>query len=169
MDAAGSGFGWESVPVTTASGYELNMFHLISSTPDTKGPVLLTSGLYSESLDWVSASDPLVPNRPAQLVQSGYDVWIGETRGARYSYGHSTLNLGLDVDNAAYWDYSFPDIGREDYGVFVDKIIAERPSTACSKVTVVAHSGAANEATCMALEPGMADKVGKLVTLAPCL
>ena len=65
MDAAGSGFGWESVPVTTASGYELNMFHLMTGVPDTKGPLLLTSGLYSESLDWVSAPDPLLPNRPA--------------------------------------------------------------------------------------------------------
>ena len=65
MDAAGAGFGWQSVPVTSASGYELNMFRLISPTADTKGPVLLTSGLYSEALDWLSQSDPLLPNRPA--------------------------------------------------------------------------------------------------------
>ena len=51
----------------------------------------------------------------------------------------------------------------------MDTIIASRNDTSCSKVTLVAHSGAANQATCSALEPGMADKVGKLVTLAPCI
>ena len=51
----------------------------------------------------------------------------------------------------------------------MDKILESRKNASCSKVTLVAHSGAANQAACMALEPGMSDKVGKLVTLAPCI
>ena len=75
----------------------------------------------------------------------------------------------MAADDIAYWNYSFPDIGREDYPLFVDKIIEERQDVSCSKVTLVAHSGAANEATYMAIDPAMAAKVGKLVTLAPCI
>lgn len=134
-----------------------------------KGPILLTSGLYSESLDWLSTSDPLLPNKPVQLAQQGYDVWIGESRGARYSNTHQTLNLELDADKSAYWDFSYPEIGREDFPAMIDTIIQTRSYDECGKVTLVAHSGAANSAMVMATELGIDDKVGRVVTLAPCL
>lgn len=51
----------------------------------------------------------------------------------------------------------------------VDKIIEERPAESCAKVTMVAHSGAANAAMVMASELNMDSKVDRIVTLAPCL
>lgn len=174
MEATSAGYGWEAYDVTTSTGYELSMFRLTKDAAggnlvDTRGPILLTSGLYSESIDWLSAPDPLLPNTPVQLAQKGYDVWIGESRGARFSQGHATINTDTDIGQAAYWDFSFPEIGREDFPAMVDKVIAERPVDSCAKVTLVAHSGAANAAMVMASELSMDNKVERIVTLAPCL
>lgn len=174
MEASSAGYGWEAYDVTTSTGYELSMFRITTDPSgqdlvDTKGPIVLTSGLYSESIDWLSAPDPLLPNTPVQLAQKGFDVWIGESRGARFSLGHRTINTDTDVGKAAYWDYSYPEIGREDFPAMVDKIIAERPAESCAKVTMVAHSAAANAAMVMASEQNIDAKVDRIVTLAPCL
>lgn len=57
MQLAG-GYQWEAVPVTNASGYNLVLFHLIGDSVgldfmDTRGPVLLQSGIFSNTTDWL--------------------------------------------------------------------------------------------------------------------
>ena len=55
---------------------------------DTHGPVLLLSGMYSQIDDWLETSDPSLPNNPVQLAQMGWDVYIGDGRGKKYSRSH---------------------------------------------------------------------------------
>ena len=45
-------------------------------------------------------------NKPwaLQLVDEGYDVWMTNFRGTKYSQGHRTLA----IDTLAYWDFSLP-------------------------------------------------------------
>lgn len=65
MQTAG-GYQWEAVPVTNASGYNLVLFHLIGDSVgldfmDTRGPVLLQSGIFSNATDWLERIDTLQP------------------------------------------------------------------------------------------------------------
>jgi len=97
----------------------------------------------------------------------GYDVWLGSTRGRIESNTHATRDAAID---AAYWDYDFANIGREDFPAMIDTIIANRNlGTNCNKVTLVTHSSGANSSLVMATDPAMADKVGRIVNMAPCL
>jgi len=45
------------------------------------------------------------------LVRKGYDVWLGNQRGTKYSRTHKTLNPDHDQ---SYWRFSFPEMGRYD-------------------------------------------------------
>lgn len=48
---------------------------------------------------------------PFLLANNGYDVWVNNTRGNRYSRNH----VFLDPDNdKVFWDYSFEDMAKYD-------------------------------------------------------
>ena len=44
------------------------------------------------------------------LVDEGYDVWIGNNRGTKYSLGHETLT----TEDAAFWDFTWADMALDD-------------------------------------------------------
>lgn len=69
-----------------------------------------------------------------QLVRAGYDVWLGNQRGTKYSLGHTTLNEKRDK---AYWQYSFTEMGEYDAPAQVDYV---RNTTGIDKVTYIGHS-----------------------------
>ena len=52
--------------------------------------------------------DPL----PIALAKAGYDVWLGNSRGTRFSFKHEKLDW--ETDEADYWDFSFPELGIYD-------------------------------------------------------
>ena len=46
-----------------------------------------------------------------KLVDEGYDVWIGNSRGTKYSWDHETLS---SADDDEYWMYTWADMGLYD-------------------------------------------------------
>ena len=90
-------YDWESMPVTTATGYQIVMFHLKRKVPAAvnKGPVLQLHGMFSAPEEFLTRDDPLLPPIPMQLADDGYDVYIGCTRGREYTLGHDTLDLSI--------------------------------------------------------------------------
>ena len=117
MEAAG-GFQWEPVPVTS-NMYDLMMFHLIGDNagldlPSTKGPILLSTGMYSDMLDWLERDDTFQMPVAFQLAQRGYDVWLASGRGRQFSNTHLLWSSSDPVTAPYYWDYTFEDIGMED-------------------------------------------------------
>lgn len=53
------------------------------------------------------------------LARNGYDVWLGNNRGTRFSQGHKTLNAQKDRE---YWYFSWEEMGTHDLPAFIDYI-----------------------------------------------
>lgn len=58
---------------------------------------MLMHGSFSDSMDWVTATDPNEASVAVQLALDGYDVWITSGRGREYSIGHETLSATDDA------------------------------------------------------------------------
>lgn len=67
------------------------------------------------------------------LTDNGYDVWLANVRGTRYSNKHITLDNG----SSKYWNFSWHEMGVKDVPPCIDYIINK---TGQKKINIVAHS-----------------------------
>lgn len=95
-------------------------------------PVLIVHGLGDSS----GSAVMLGPNISLSyyLYDLGYDVWLANTRGNRYSRNHTKLNPNTDED---YWEFSWHQVGIYDLPATIDYVLQE---TAKSKLTYIGHS-----------------------------
>ena len=110
------GYTWEAIKVPTADNYILTTFHITGKTgqvptepADTKGSVLIQHGNLQDATSWLTAFGN---NKPfhLQLVDEGYDIWLGNNRGTEYSQGHNTLT----ADDPEFWNFDWTDMGKFD-------------------------------------------------------
>ena len=47
-----------------------------------------------------------------RAAQAGYDVWLGNNRGSKYSLGH--IKSADYYKHESYWEFSFPEMGKYD-------------------------------------------------------
>lgn len=66
------------------------------------------------------------------LADRGFDVWVGNVRGTRWSHGH----ISLKTRSKAFWDWSWEELALYDLAGMIEYIY----QTAGSKVFVVGHS-----------------------------
>ncbi|TKY47924.1 Triacylglycerol lipase 2 [Spatholobus suberectus] len=110
------GYTCEEHMVTTEDGYILSLQRLPagrSGKKVDKPPVLLQHGLFSDAITWLVNC----PNESLGfiLADNGYDVWLANTRGTKYSRGHRSFN----PNDMAYWDWSWDELARYDLPAFV--------------------------------------------------
>ncbi|KAF3662184.1 putative xyloglucan endotransglucosylase/hydrolase protein 2-like [Capsicum annuum] len=101
------GYGCEEHKVTTDDGYILSLQRIpkgISGKTATKPPVLLQHGLLMDGITWLLS--PPDESLAFILVDDGYDVWIANTRGTKYSQGH----ISLSSQDPAYWEWSWDEL-----------------------------------------------------------
>mmetsp|Transcript_24545 Transcript_24545/g.24144 ORF Transcript_24545/g.24144 Transcript_24545/m.24144 type:complete len:133 (+) Transcript_24545:254-652(+) len=67
------------------------------------------------------------------LVRQGYDVWLPNSRGNKYSKKHQTLEL----DSKEFWDFDFEHMGTYDIPAVIDYV---KKKTRMDKVAYIGHS-----------------------------
>lgn len=115
-----NGWATESYTVTTEDGYILDVHRIPGKLTDSSKPkpaVLLQHGLDCDMMMWVFNSPELAP--AFILAENGFDVWMGNNRGNRYSMGHTSLSH----KHEKYWDFSQEELGLYDAPAIIDLVI----------------------------------------------
>jgi len=122
----------------TEDGYILGVWRIDGPlTPgetkkdSTKKPILLQHGLEADMMQWVFNRPSVAP--ALVLARAGYDVWMGNNRGTRFSQAHKTLS----IKDKAFWDFSWEEMGTKDTPAVIDYILK---STGADKVNFLGHS-----------------------------
>ncbi|OXA60491.1 lipase 3 [Folsomia candida] len=158
------GYPVEEHNVTTADHYILTMYRIpySNSSPPALGkiPVLLVHGVLASSVQWLW--QPPDRSLAFMLADSGFDVWLGNSRGTSYSRGHTFLPSN-DPNNLTYWDFSFHEMGLYDLPATVNYI----NSLTSQRIYYVGHSlGTTQFFSGISLNPGLASKIRAMFSLA---
>eukprot|EP00930_Biecheleria_cincta_P085183 TRINITY_DN74593_c0_g1_i1.p1 TRINITY_DN74593_c0_g1~~TRINITY_DN74593_c0_g1_i1.p1 ORF type:complete len:602 (-),score=109.28 TRINITY_DN74593_c0_g1_i1:279-2084(-) len=141
---------------TADDGVELTMFRI----PRPGGhPVLLQHGLLDSAWMWV-VSKEFAP-AAFQLYDAGYDVWLGNNRGNRFS-------LGTAAQSSGFWNFSFDDMGRLDVPAEIRTVLEKTGKTGLS---FVGHAQGASQFLVAAQDSlcgnSVQDNVDFFVALSP--
>ncbi|KAF2889481.1 hypothetical protein ILUMI_16692 [Ignelater luminosus] len=100
---------------------------------DNRTAVYLQHGILASSADWVLPG----PGKGFGyiLADAGYDVWMPNVRGNRYSRKHIKLDPLKDAKE--FWDFSWHEIAIDDVPTIVDYI---REQTGQDKFFYIGHS-----------------------------
>jgi pimeloyl-ACP methyl ester carboxylesterase len=96
-----------------------------------KPPVLLQHGVECDMMFWVYNLPEIAP--AFVMAKAGYDVWLGNNRGNRWSDKHTTLN----PNKKEYWDFDWEDMGTKDTPAVIDFILK---TTGRSQLSYIGHS-----------------------------
>ena len=69
-----------------------------------------------------------------KLSEDGFDVWLGNSRGSKYSREHATLDPDTDPE---FWNFSFVEMAMFDLPSMIDYI---QEQTSAAKITYLSHS-----------------------------
>ena len=99
--------------MTTRDGYILILFRVYQDTPyqpdgQHKRTIYCQHGFLSSSDEWIIN---IPDNAPGFIAASaGYDVWLGNSRGNRYSRKHKEFS----IKSNEFWEWSFEELGMFD-------------------------------------------------------
>lgn len=157
------GYPVEKHTVETDDGYLLGVYRIPHGKKDTttgnRPAVYMLHGLYSTGADWVM----LGPKRSLAyiLVEEGYDVWIGNNRGNRYSQKH----VKLDVEDEDFWKFTVDEVALKDNPACIDYILN---ATGHSKIAYIGHSmGTVTLFAMLSAKTDYNDKINVAALLAP--
>lgn len=156
----------EEHSVVTSDGYILRVFRMQAKGTKIqnsgKPVVVLQHGNEDCSDDWVLNEEDKAPG--FFLANQGYDVWMPNNRGNKYSMTNTKLNRY----QKSFWDFSFQEMATKDQPAIIEYILR---LTGQTKVVYVGHSQGTTQMFAGLSDPASKDylnsKVAKFVALAP--
>lgn len=160
-----NGFKVEKHQVVTEDGYILGIWRIpgkLTNDFDTepKPAVLLQHGLECDMMQWVFNRPEVAP--AFVMARQGYDVWMGNNRGNRFSQAHTSLS----TDSAEFWDFSWEEMGTKDTPAVIDYILK---TTKQKQISYIGHSEGTTQimAGASLIPEFYKEKVNLAVLLAP--
>lgn len=168
------GYTAEEHLVQTKDGYLLLLHRLAwrKGEEDTKvncGPnstakrvVYLHHGLLMNSEVWVCLTDAQ-RCLPFVLVERGFDVWLGNNRGNKYS----KKSVNYSPTSTAFWNFSIDEFAFHD---IPDSISYVLETTGQESLSYIGFSqGTAQAFASLAIHPKLNDQVNVFIALAPAM
>ncbi|KAG5668710.1 hypothetical protein PVAND_016639 [Polypedilum vanderplanki] len=153
------GFKGEIHKVETADNYLLTL-HRIKPRKFTNSSqvVLLVHGICCTSSEFLSSKRTSLA---IFLFENGFDVFLGNVRGNKYSKSHKNLNH----ENKEFWNFSLHELGIFDLAAFIDFILK---FTKNKKLFYIGHSqGATIPLILLSSKPEYNEKIYQLHLSAP--
>ncbi|KAL1296069.1 hypothetical protein HN51_056838 [Arachis hypogaea] len=160
-----AGYPCSEYMIQTKDGFLLGLQRVSSSSSSLRfghagergPPVLLLHGLFM-------AGDAWFLNTPEQslgfiLADQGFDVWVGNVRGTRWSHGHRSYS----VKNKKFWDWSWQELALYDMAEMINYIY----SVTNSKLFIVGHSQGTIISFAAFTQPDIVEKVEAAALLSP--
>jgi len=126
------GYQMEEHEVITEDGYILSLWHLVPNVLEPKKVVYIQHGFTCTSWAFFHLGNNSLP---FLLIEEGYDVWLGNTRGTIFSLGH--VSKDSNKKNGDYWDFSMDEMIYYDVPTLIDYV---KKFTSVSKVDFIGHS-----------------------------
>lgn len=165
------GYTHEEHVVLTKDGYLLGLHRLHckkgepNPRPGTftgKPVVYLHHGLLMNSEVWVCLTDA-ERSLAFMLVEQGYDVWLGNNRGNKYS--KKSIHHG--PNSSKFWDFSIDDFAWHDIPDSINHIL---DVTKQPKLSYVGFSqGTAQAFAALSIHPGLNERINVFIALAPAM
>ncbi|XP_051117268.1 triacylglycerol lipase 2-like [Andrographis paniculata] len=155
------GYGCQEFQVTTDDGYILSVQRIPAGRTGEKlanrPPVLLQHGVLVDGMTWLV--NPPEQSLAMILADDGFDVWISNIRGTRFSRGH----VRLDPDDPEYWNWSWDDLVIHDLPFIVDLVFGHTGK----KLHYIGHSMGTLIALASFSKGKQVDKIRSAVLLSP--
>ncbi|KAI5443490.1 triacylglycerol lipase 2 [Lathyrus oleraceus] len=156
------GYKCQEFEVTTKDGYILSIQRILEGRVKvfgnvTKEPVILQHGVLVDGATWFLNSPE--QNLPMILADNGFDVWVVNSRGTKYSRKHTKL----DASSQEYWYWSFDELVAYEMPAAFDFVSKETGQ----KIHFVGHSMGTLTALLSLAEGKWENQVKSVVLLSP--
>ena len=128
----------------------------------TKPVVYLHHGLMMNSEVWVCMTEE-ERCLPFALVNQGYDVWLGNNRGNKYSKKSSRFS----PTSTDFWNFSMDEFAFQDIPDTIEYVLE---TTSQPRLSYIGFSqGTAQAFAALSIHPGLNQKVNVFIALAPAM
>ncbi|KAJ7970674.1 Lipase [Quillaja saponaria] len=159
-----NGYKCQELQVITKDGYILSLQRIPEGrgqqgdhSGTKKQPVIVQHGVLVDGMSWFLNTPK--QNLPLILADNGFDVWISNTRGTRFSRRH----ISLDPSKPAFWDWSWDELVSYDLPAIFDFVYTQTGQ----KVHYIGHSLGSLTALASFSEGNLVSQLNSAALLSP--
>ncbi|KAJ6647530.1 Lipase 3, partial [Pseudolycoriella hygida] len=156
------GYPAEFYEVTSIDDYIISL-HRIPPKALTSKVVFLMHGMLVSAADFLVLGSGQNKALAYALSEAGYDVWLGNARGTKFSRKHASITANDDE----YWEFSWHEIGIYDLPAFIDAVLAK---TGQKSLHLIAHSqGTTSFFVMLSVRPEYNEKIRMFHGMSPAM
>lgn len=155
-----AGYEGSAYEVETEDGYVLRLHRVLPrNLQANKKPVFLMHGILATAADFLVTGPKIA--LAYLLADDGYDVWMGNARGNKYSTSHRNFSS----TSKEFWSFSWHEIGFYDLPAMIDFMLNK---TTATKAFYIGHSqGTTAFLVMLSTKPEYNDKIIQAHLMAP--